>query len=93
MEQVKLTVLQNKGQEMNVQPNHSLAELLGCRLMGIEIVPKKEQTAMVKGAIRAALGWVEVHDLLKETQIAELENEIVRMQGMVMKCMGGPDDE
>ena len=79
-------------QKMNIQPNHPLAELLGCKLMGIEIVPKKEQTAMVKGAIRAALRWVKDYESLKETQITELEEEIIRMQGMIVECMGGPDE-
>ena len=40
-----------------VQPNHPLAELLGRQLIGIEIVPKKEQTLMVKRAIQTAVKW------------------------------------
>ncbi len=42
---------------MSVKPNHPLAEILGKKLMGIEVVPQKEQTKMVRGAIRAAVIW------------------------------------
>ena len=40
-----------------VQPDHPLADLLGRKLMGIEVVPAKEQTIMVRAAIRAAVKW------------------------------------
>lgn len=44
---------------ITVQPNHPLAELLACKLFGIEGVPQKEQTRMVNRAIKAAVKWYE----------------------------------
>lgn len=43
---------------MSVKPNHPLAEILACKLFGIESVPQKEQTRMVQGAIKAAVEYV-----------------------------------
>jgi len=40
---------------INVKPNHPLAELLARKLFGIEGVPQKEQTKMVRAAIKAAV--------------------------------------
>lgn len=53
---------------MNVKPNHPLAEVLGCKLMGIEVVPQKEQTKMVNRAIKAAVEWANTkeHNTLLE---------------------------
>ena len=42
-----------------IQPDHPLADLLGRKLMGIEVVPAKEQTIMVRDAIRAAIKWAD----------------------------------
>jgi hypothetical protein len=44
---------------MRVPPNHPLAELLGKLLFGIENVPVKEQTRMVRRASREATKWHE----------------------------------
>jgi hypothetical protein len=43
---------------MRVKGNHPLAEILGKKLLGIEIVPKDEQVKMVNRAIKAAVEWV-----------------------------------
>lgn len=44
---------------MRVKGNHPLAELLALKLFGIEGVPKKYQTQMVRRAIKAAVKWYE----------------------------------
>jgi hypothetical protein len=44
---------------MRVKGNHPLAEILGKKLLGIEIVPKEEQVKMVNRAIKAAVEWVD----------------------------------
>ncbi len=44
---------------MNVPPNHPLAELLATLLLGIEVVPQKEQRKMVTRAIKEAVKWHE----------------------------------
>lgn len=43
---------------ITVEPNHPLAEILGKKLLGIEIVPQQEQTKMVSRAIKDAVKWV-----------------------------------
>ena len=40
-----------------VEPTHELTEILCKKLMGIEIVPVKEQTKMVHRAVKAAEVW------------------------------------
>ena len=42
-----------------VQPDHPLSDLLGRKLTGIEVGPAKEQTIMVRDAIRAAVKWAD----------------------------------
>ena len=42
---------------MRIKGNHPLAEILGKKLLGIEIVPKDEQAKMVNRAIKAAVEW------------------------------------
>lgn len=44
---------------MKVQPNHPLAEIIACKLFGIEIVPDKEKRKMVNRAIKAAINYHE----------------------------------
>lgn len=45
--------------EIKLQPNHPLAELLGRKLIGIEVVPQREQMAMVKEAIKDSVEWAD----------------------------------
>ncbi len=42
---------------ISVKPNHPIAEILGKKLLGIEGVPRKEQTKMVRNAIKAAVKY------------------------------------
>ncbi len=63
-----------------VQPDHPLADLLGRKLMGIEVVPAKEQTIMVRAAIRAAVKWANENKCAPECvyreKVTELQAEL-----------------
>ncbi|MHA1470042.1 MAG: hypothetical protein ACTSSP_05710 [Candidatus Asgardarchaeia archaeon] len=43
--------------DLVVEPNHPIVEMLACKLFSIETVPQKEQTRMVRRAIREAVKW------------------------------------
>lgn len=55
---------------MTVKGNHPLAEIIARKLLGIEIVPVKEQYRMCNRACKAA---VEYHEKIVEELKAELQ--------------------
>jgi len=54
---------------IKVEPNHPLAEILACKLSGIQVVPQKEMAHMVNRAIKAAVEWANG----KEAEIKRLK--------------------
>lgn len=60
---------------MVIKGNHPLAEILAKKLFGIESVPPKEQTIMVRRAINAAVEWYETQIKLMDKALEFYANE------------------
>jgi len=71
---------------MSTEQNHSLAELLGKLLLGIENVPPDSQRKMVRSAISGAVEWTNKEIRKLERRIEEAEWWLKDMNREVVTC-------
>ena len=64
-----------------VQPDYPLAEILAGKLMGIEVVPVKEASKMVRNAVKAAIEWAIELQTSRDALLKACENKIMKICG------------